>query len=574
MGENDFLFDPLKQIFKNRGIDTSLIQDFIEPSEKSQVHFSKLKDIDKAVELLLKHLKNSNRIHIIVDSDADGYCSFALMANYLKSIYSKHESHLTWHVHPSKEHGIILSELDAFKDGEGYSFDLLIVPDGGTNDVKACERLKSKGVDILILDHHNVEKENKHALVINPQLSPEYLQKDICGTAVVYKLLQAIDNKLNLSRVVEYLDLVAIATVADMMDMRILENRYFVKTGLKQINNEYIKALLAKNAYSIGDKSLNGMLVAFNVSPYINAITRVGTWEERNNLALAMIDSKATVEYRKNKKTEPVMVRLCEDMARQSTNIKNRQNRLRDKLVPTLAEECVESAYINFLSMVDEPEYKNLKGVLAMKIADRTKRPTLVGVIKSNGSKIVYTGSGRNIDGHEVEDFSKALKESGLFNFVSGHDNAFGFELDYDKLDELNNFFSNKKSKLIHVVDFSLDSSNMKPELVKSMESLRDMWGTKVKEPKFHIKNILVNEFIINEKRTLMSFSNGSIDYKIFNPTENIINNLTKDSGSVKIDVVGTVSINNWGGNISYQVVVEDYEIVEKNIEIRDVSIF
>lgn len=506
-------------------------------------------------------------------SDNDGYCSSAAMVLYLKNIYSKYTSHVTWNTHESKAHGIVFSELENFKRRNGeYNFDLLIVPDAGSNDIEQCKVLQEKGIDVLVLDHHLIEEENPYCVLINPQLSPNYPNKEICGTTVVYKFLQALDNELNLSYANDFIDLVAMATISDMVDTKALENRYFIKKGLSNIKNSFLLALIDKQSFSMNGK-VNIHNVGFYIAPPINAVTRVGTTEERGNLFKAFIDTETQVMYKPRGKAEQ-LVPLYKDMARQIVNIKKRQDRLRDKIVPELFESSVDTNVINIIPIDADDSYKSLKGVLAMKVATGINRPTLIYEEElTEEGKILLKGSARNLDTYFISDLKNELDKSGLFQKVAGHSGAFGFTFEKDNLDKIIEHFNEtyKNSESVLNIDFKIPSNTLNRKIIKDFNSLEDIWGHGFKEARVLITDLEVNcdEVYINDKGSLFSYKDtNEIAYKMFYPSEKVKKDLTLEGKCVTINLIGELGINEWNGEKTYQVMIKDYEV----IDIKDIG--
>lgn len=170
IGNNDYNFNPLSTILKNRGIENP--KSFIDVNQSAVIHFSKLNNIDKAADCLIKHLENKNKIFVQVDSDVDGYTSSSIIINYIKAIYPKAD--IRYRIHEGKEHGIF---IDTIPD----DVDLVLIPDAGSGQFDEHEELKKKGVDVIVIDHHECERESKHAIVVNNQLSIEYSNKTLTG---------------------------------------------------------------------------------------------------------------------------------------------------------------------------------------------------------------------------------------------------------------------------------------------------------------------------------------------------------------------------------------------------------
>jgi len=167
-------------VIKNRGIENK--ERFLNPSADDLIHYSKLVNIDKAVEVFKKHIQKENpKIAIIVDSDPDGFCSSAILGNYIEK-YFHYAENLYYLFHKGKQHGITNDKLSEIKKiHKEYGIDLLIIPDAGTNDIEHHKIIKEElGIDIIIVDHHIAEgEESPHAIIVNNQISPEYHNKQL-----------------------------------------------------------------------------------------------------------------------------------------------------------------------------------------------------------------------------------------------------------------------------------------------------------------------------------------------------------------------------------------------------------
>ena len=155
---------------------------------------------------MISHISANHKALVIVDCDCDGFTSAALLINYLYDLVpSWVETNLKWWVHEGKQHGL----NDCMDYINSHDFDLILVPDAGSNDYEAHAALKALGKDIIILDHHLADKISDDAIVINNQLS-NYPNKDLSGVGVVYQFCRYIDEKMKTNFADYYLDLVAL----------------------------------------------------------------------------------------------------------------------------------------------------------------------------------------------------------------------------------------------------------------------------------------------------------------------------------------------------------------------------
>lgn len=176
--------------------------------------------LDEASKILISNIASNKPALVIVDCDCDGFTSAALLINYLHDLFpSWVETQLKWWVHEGKQHGLD----DCMNYIDSHTFDLILVPDAGSNDYEAHAVLKSKGIDIIILDHHLADKISSDAIVINNQLS-NYPNKEFSGVGVVYQFCRYIDKHLQINNVDYYLDLVALGNTRRYDEFNINRN--------------------------------------------------------------------------------------------------------------------------------------------------------------------------------------------------------------------------------------------------------------------------------------------------------------------------------------------------------------
>ena len=170
--------------------------------------------MDEAIDLAENHIEVKNNIGVVIDSDVDGACSSAIIYLFLKlfnitpSIFA----------HTGKQHGID----DLLPQILSSNLDLLIIPDAGTNCADECRTLKENNIDVLVLDHHEVEKDNPYAIVVNPHLG-NGLNIALSGTGVTYQFIRAYCDKHKLP-CPNYHDIVAVSLVSDICDLTSLES--------------------------------------------------------------------------------------------------------------------------------------------------------------------------------------------------------------------------------------------------------------------------------------------------------------------------------------------------------------
>ena len=561
--------NPKQTILLNRGIENW--KQYLNLNEDCIHDFNLLKNIDKAVSCFIKHIENKSRIHIIVDSDVDGYTSASMVYRYIKQLGEN--INVTYSLHTKKQHGIS-EDIEIPKDCE-----LLIIPDAGSNDIEQCKELVEKGIDVIILDHHICDKENDFAIVVNNQMC-DYPNKNFCGAGIVYKFLKAIDEELWEDYADKMLDIVALGNISDVMDMRECETRYYVDLGLSKIRSKLFKALIEKQSYSMNGV-VNITSVQFYVTPILNSMIRVGSAEDKDLLFRAFIETDEVFKYKKRGETEESDEDIYTRAARLCYNAKNRQGKEVQKGVDAIDELIQEKEiykdkimFINVSDILGE----TLTGLVAIKIAEKYNRPCLLlrrQKVREDGS-LYYGGSCRNFDNSPIESLKDFLDSTGTFEFVQGHDNAAGISIPRENVAKsiklCNERLADIDFQKCFNVDFDINASDLSVGFIKAIDEMKDIFGQGIKEPLVHIKNIPIwseNFFVMGKNSNSWKVINDEgyafVKFNVDVDKDEVLqiynSNLDREEeyslGS--IDVVGTVSINNYNNILTPQIIIKDY---------------
>jgi len=549
-------------ILLNRGIE--------HPSEyknldDSYLHsYTLLANIGDAVKMLMHHIENKSDIGIIVDSDCDGYCSASMLYMYLIQIYNKDK--ISYYIHEGKQHG--LSNDISLNENK---LDLLIVPDGGTNDSEQCNRLKANGIDVIILDHHQVEKSNPSAIVVNPQ-NCNYPNKHLSGGGVVYKFLKALDAENWNEYADHYLDLVALSTIGDSMTMTDYENKRLVDMGLFNINNSFIKALVQKQSYSMNDK-INIISFQYYIVPLINGLIRAGTQEEKLLMFEAFINSKEMHDYKKRGSNAVTQETTQIKTARLCTNAKAKQNRVIDKAIKKLDEKIIEKGWdknqVMFINADDVN--KKLTGLIAMKLASKYNKPCLL--LRENKQYSSFSGSGRNID-CDIVSLKDFLAETKLFNFLQGHDSAFGVGIKRvnvrSAIKHINEKLTDFDFAKTHLVDFVFNFYDINFDTINDICEAESYYGQGIEQCLVLVENANIIDLdieVIGKNENTIRFENdeGVVFIKFRCGEDDVLRSLLSTVDDVSINIIGKPTINEYKGIETPQIIIKDLEIVQKD---------
>ena len=437
-------YSVLEQILTNRNIPYNEINHYLNSTDLD-INNPELLGEEKlklAVKTLIKHIKNEDKVLIIVDCDCDGFTSAALLMNYLYDLFPTFvENNIFLFFHNGKEHGLedfVNSLNDAY---DGLEYNLILVPDAGSNDTEYHKMMFDKNIDVIILDHHIVEDNeavvDNHAIVINNQNS-DYPNKELSGVGVVWQFCRYIDKKMNLNKANYYLDLVALGLVADMMSLTSIETKHLISKGFQtnNIHNPYIYEMWQKNKFKLGERIMP-IDAAFYIVPMINAIQRSGTTEEKILLFNSMLKFKAFKMIESTKRGHKgELERLVDQAVRTSINVKNRQTKAQDtgmeKLEKIIKEQnLLEHKVLLFLLEPYEID-KNIAGLIANKIANKYQRPCCIlsktleidpghttmlqdgtEVFVTSASRVLYQGSARGYEAAGVTNFKTICEAAG-----------------------------------------------------------------------------------------------------------------------------------------------------------------
>lgn len=371
------------------------------------------------------------------------------------------------------------------------------------------------------------------------------------------------------------------------MDLRSLENRYYVLEGLKEENrhNELIKEMMDRNPENFFGGNLTIHSAGWSIGPLINATIRYGKPEEQIDLFRALCGEQEDREYQPRRKHKedskpPVEIHsLQKTMARVCDNVKSRQDtEVRNfmKKIETVIEK--DKLLDNSILAIDGSEIltkSTVTGLVANKLASKYKRPVL---IFKNFTSDTFGGSGRNYDKGAIEDLRSFLGDFELFDKLAGHDNAFGIEIKKEKVETLIKTYNEKipLSELvtIHEVDYEVPADKLKIKDIHNVANAYQIWGNSVNEPMFAITNLRINAQDIHaygENQGFIRFVYRGIPFiKKYCPKgdyDQMVLRTRKTLGAskkdLKLNLICSFTLNEYEGKITPQVKIWFYDSVE-----------
>ena len=463
------------------------------------------------------------KIGIVIDSDMDGACSAAIAYMLCKEYHPDIEPIIF--AHTSKQHGC----TDLLPDILSANIDMLIIPDAGSNELDACRELYEHGIKVIVLDHHIIEQENKHAVVVNPYRADNAsnINTDISGTGVVEKFACALGSTQS------FKDLVAISLISDICSLRSPENRKYVYDGLTNPTNPFIKYCLEHCC----NRGVNPEGVAFGIAPLANALARSDDQSTKRLFFDALIG-----------KIEP------EAAVKAMKAVKSKQDYQVKKVVDKLSDglDTSHKVIIGF----GEPENKSYLGLVANKFCGKYNKPTF---LLRELNSTTWSGSMRS-----PIDLLEIINESGLAK-CQGHSSASGIVIPKSNLKRFARFLDGLDLDVEPDIEVAaqIEPNNITRNLANVCVENNILWGKDINKPLFHLTLSSPQIYVYRNRSTTVKLVQDGIDFiKFFVSNEEAIQ--FESAQGKSIEVVVSLGLNEYNGQIKPQAIIERYEIIDK----------
>ena len=510
---SEFGIDPvIARLIRNRDIqDMKEIRSYLYGTLAEIPSPWKMKDMERAVQILQKKITQKKKIRIIGDYDIDGVTATCILLKGLKRLNVNVDTYIPDRVKDG--YGMHEQLIDkALEDG----IDTILTCDNGIAAAAEIEYAKKEGLTVIVTDHHDIPFRDtedgriwiipKADAVVNPKQNDcLYPNKNICGAVVAWKLIWALYERLGIDsdEIWDFLELAAIATVGDVMDLQ-GENRIIVKEGLKKLSStsfEGLKALICVN--NLEGAEITAYHVGFVIGPCINASGRLDTAARSLELLLAdnMEDAMKLADdlYDLNQ-SRKAMTEQGKEQAIQSIE----ENNLgKDRVLVVYLPDCHES----------------LAGIIAGRIREAYNKPVFVLTKGSDGVK----GSGRSIEAYSM--YEELVKCSDLLMQFGGHPMAAGLSMEEKNVElfrrRLNDNCTLTEQDLIPkiMIDVPMPISYLSKKLTEQLKVL-EPFGKGNSKPLFAQKNL------------------RAVGIRVFGRNRNVAKMLLIDENGIKMDAV------------------------------------
>ena len=522
-------------------------------------NFNGYYNINEAVEMFNKHFLPHNPVYIICDADLDGITSTAILYSYM--IDFANQCNEDWDirilVHEGKERG--LQDNEVFNHIKEDVPSLVIIPDAGSNDREQVKYLKEEfNIDILILDHHDIETPIEDGILINNQSEMNVdISKNGSGCLVTYMFLKALDKYFNRDEADNYIDLVALSLISDSMDMSDQQNRTFYHYGLEtmdKIRNIFLFKTFEK---FIGDNPYTQRDISFKIVPKFNSVVRSTDNELKKRIIECFIGCENDID----------------DILDKCAECHRNQIKLVDDIINHHNDEINKASENNIVLLSCDDMPRSYSGLVAGKIMNICNKPTIIGKIKDN----TLIGSLRS-----PIPFRNELNENDLVEWAIGHENSCGVSIAKDNIDKLVEYYNAIEISYEPHIDV-LRSYTIEdiPDNIFDLfgANLDVIWGYGVPKPLFEIHNIIFHPSDIQilgaNKRTL-KIGNGRMNFLIFNVTKKQKADLglgtiidgefyeRLDPSSDKkyiLSAIGSLSVNRYKGYVNNQMIIDSFTV-------------
>ena len=524
-------------------------KDFFRP-ELYQLHSPWLmKDMDKAVDRILKAFLSKEKILVLGDYDVDGTTSVAVMYQFLQSVYDSYS--LDFYIPHRYHEGYGISKL-AIDYAIEHRFSLIIALDCGIKSVDLIGYARASGIEFIICDHHLPDTELPAAVaILNPkQKDCLYPYKDLCGCGVGYKLITALAERLSIEEkeVHNYLDLVATAIAADIVPVT-GENRILAYFGLKKINDNPCTGIKALIQLSGIRKKLYLTNVVFVIAPRVNAAGRMDDARK----AVLMFIEKDFVKA----------LGFAEMLHSDNSDRKKADLIITEEALAIIS--CDDILIAKKSTVVFRPHWhKGVVGIVASRLIEQYYRPTIV--LTQSGELVA--GSARSVHGFNLYDAIHACREH-LLGY-GGHFAAAGMTLLPEQVEAFTTKFEEVVAASIHpellipeiIIDMEVNFKELTHSLYNIISQM-EPFGPGNARPVFIVKKVTDYGWskLVKENHIRFSLQQDNIVFSGIG--FNMADKFSMLQLKKQVDVVFTLDKNDWNNQKHLQLIVIDFQLSE-----------
>ena len=535
-----------------RKIKEENIDFFLNPNINQHVpNPSKIKDMSLATERVVEAIKKNQKIGIIADYDVDGSTSasilYKFLKNYISSITLKIPNRLVDGYGPN---------LKLMREMQLQNIDLLFTLDCGTTSNNIIDNEEFKKIDVIVIDHHlsKFELPRVHSIINPNRFDDKSDYKQMAAVGVTFLFLMSLRKELrnhNLfnnkkePNLLSYLDLVALGTVCDVVELKQF-NRLFVLKGLELIHKRYHKGISKLIDNSKINSSPSSQDLGYIVGPQINAASRI----DDSTLASKLLITNDTEQI--------------EIISRKLYLFNEKRKLIESQILEKATKQAEIQQNSKYILVYGENWHHGVLGIVASKLLDIFNKPVIVlSFLNTFG-----VGSARSIDGVDLGSIILNAKIKGLIIEGGGHAMAAGLKLNYKDLENFKNYLD-ESFKLYEqhvfekIINFDLIISvnDLNLNLLDSLEKLQP-YGKGNPEPYFIISDLKIDSIKILKNKHILIFFENDLGNKIkgicFNSKGTIVGDYLEKFNQYKFYFGCSVTPDKFSRDIEPQLIIKD----------------
>ena len=561
--DNFFVDEMVAKLLSIRKIKKEEVNSFLNPSIKNFLPDpDNLLDMKKSSLRTLDAIQKKEKIGVFGDYDVDGATSAAILGKYFNQLKMDYEIYI-----PDRKTEGYGPSIKGFQELIEKNVKIIFTVDCGTLSYDAIEYANSHNVNVIVLDHHQSEIKLPDAYsIINPnRFDDKSNLQHLCAAGVSFMFLVSLNkylrsknwfeiNSLKEPNLLEFLDLVSLGTVCDVVPLKGL-NRAIVKQGLKVLKAKKNLGLKTLSEICKIETNLSIYHLGYMLGPRINAGGRVGKCSHGVNLLL---------------KSNPKEVfKLASEL--------DHFNKERQLLEKKLLENILTNMNIKFndpvLVLHGDNWHEGIIGIVASRLKEKFGKPVIIISLKEKIGK----ASARSVVGFDIGQAILSAVQNKILLKGGGHKMAGGFSINVDKIEKLKEFMINRFTKEIQntpkikslFIDSKIAASALNLEFFNKVDSLSP-FGSGNPEPKFIIEDLKsVNSKVVGEKhiKTILLGPEGtSIKAIAFNAKDNELGAYLLKKNKNTFNIAGKLSLNEWRGQKNVEFIIDDIS-VNKNIK-------
>ena len=557
--KENFLLDEItSKLLSIRKINNDEVKSFLNPSIKNFLpNPYNLIDMEKSTLRISNAINLKEKFGIFGDYDVDGATSTAILGNYFSELNLEYETYI-----PDRKKEGYGPSIDGFKALIDKKVKIIFTVDCGTLSFDAINYAKEKKVDVIVLDHHQSEIKLPNAFsIVNPnRLDDKSNLQYLCAAGVSFMFLVSLNrelrkinwfnkNNINEPNLINYLDLVSLGTVCDVVPLIGL-NRAIVKQGLKVLKSK--KNLGLKTLLDICKIDTNPSIyhLGYLIGPRINAGGRVGKCSHGANLLL--------------NKDPKNSFRLASELDQYN---KERQMLEKD-LLKKILDKVKDYSNDPVIILSGKNWHEGVIGIVAARLKDKFNKPVIL--ISLDGD--IGKASARSIVGFDIGSVIIAATQEKILLKGGGHKMAGGFSIQHKNIDIFKDFIFKKfkginedlKSEKPLLLDSIIAPSALNLEFYNKI-ALLSPFGSGNPEPKFVIEDVkTINGKIVGEKhiKSVLIGNDGSTIKSIaFNATDNVLGGYLLKKNNKTFNIAGKLSLNEWRGQSNVEFIIDDISV-------------